>query len=235
MKCHVALKRRCMGPMNSERFGCRIILTILLSGSALWAQKPLDPARWEPAIQRFEKADGERIPEAGGIVFVGSSSIRMWKTLESDFDGFSVVRRGFGGSQVSDVLAFLDRIVLCYQPRAVVLYAGDNDIAAGESAETVANDFETFVTRVHAADPGVDVLFIAIKPSLKRWALVEEMRDANRLIKSYAEATERVTYLDIDTPMLGVDGKPTPDLFLKDGLHLNANGYAVWTGVSDRR
>lgn len=212
-------------------FGALIVLFTGCYIPSLLGQKQVDPARFESAIQSFEKADAEGFPGKGGIVFVGSSSIRMWKTIDQDFEGFPVLRRGFGGSHVSDVLAFLDRTVLCYEPRATVVYAGDNDIAAGKSPETVAADFKDLVARIHAVHPASHVLFIAIKPSLKRWHLAGEMGRANDLIREYARATDRVVYLDIFNPMLGDDGQPLPDVFLKDGLHLNAKGYAIWTHV----
>jgi lysophospholipase L1-like esterase len=188
-----------------------------------------DSSRWEKYIVRFEAADKKQMPAPGGILFIGSSSIRMWKTLKHDFAGFSVINRGFGGSQIADSVHFAGRIVHPYKPRQIVLYAGDNDVAAGKSPETVLADFQKFVKTVRAKLPKARISFIAIKPSLSRWKLSGKMAKANALVHGTCDKDERLDYIDIWQPMLGDDGKPRPDLFLGDGLHLNAKGYALWT------
>jgi lysophospholipase L1-like esterase len=190
-------------------------------------KKPRGPERWEKAIAAFEKSDAKSPPPKGAILFAGSSSIRLWK-LETPFPKLPTINRGFGGSQIADSVHFADRIILKHEPKTVVLYAGDNDVAAGKSPQQVAADFRRFVQTVHKSLPRTRILFIAIKPSLRRWKLVEKMREANRLIAKHCEANDRLTYIDVDTPMLGKDGKPRPELFVKDGLHLSPAGYAVW-------
>ncbi len=189
------------------------------------------PARFEKDIAAYEAMDKTNRPPRRPIVFVGSSSIRMWKTLAEDFPRHKVMNRGFGGSHVSDSIAFAERIVTPYKPRMVLMYAGDNDIWAGKTPEQVLNDFKTFVAKVHAADKKTKVAFIAIKPSLKRWNLVEPIKEANRLIAEYCQSDKRLDYIDIFTPMLGADGKPKPELYVKDGLHMTPAGYAIWTEV----
>lgn len=126
---------------------------------------------------------------------------------------------------------YAHRIVLPKQPKAVVVYAGDNDIAFGKSAEHVARDFQQLVSTLHASDSNLRIGFIAIKPSLKRWELWPAMNKANQMIVDFAEQDERVTFLDIVTPMLGANGEPKPELFAKDGLHLSRAGYEMWTSV----
>ena len=190
-----------------------------------------DSSRWEKYIARFEVTDKKKMPEPGGVLFIGSSSIRMWKTLKQDFSGFSVINRGFGGSQIADSTHFAERILHPYKPRQIVLYAGDNDVNAGKSPETVLADFQQFVKTVHAKLPEARISFIAIKPSLSRWKLSEKMVKANALVHSECSKSKRLDYIDIWQPMLGDDGKPIPDLFLGDGLHLNAKGYALWTSL----
>ena len=185
------------------------------------------PNRYEKSIQRFEARDRTGPPRQDRVLFVGSSSIRGWR-LGKSFPGRGFVNRGFGGSQMSDLLHFVDRIVIPYRPKAVVIYEGDNDIASRKSPERVLADFKAVVQRVHEALPKTYVLFICIKPSLKRWKLVEKMRKANRLIRAHTEGEERLHYVDIDTPMIGLDGKPRPELFKEDGLHLKPEGYKVW-------
>ena len=190
-----------------------------------------DSSRWEKSIARFEAADKKEMPKPGGVLFIGSSSIRLWKTLKGDFPGVAVVRRGFGGSQIADSVHFAGRIVHPYQPRQIVMYAGDNDVASGKSPEAVLADFQTFVKVVHAKLPKTRIAFIAIKPSIARWKLSGKMAQANALIRAACDKEKRLEFIDIWQPMLGEDGKPKPNLFVKDGLHLNANGYALWTSI----
>jgi len=190
-----------------------------------------DSSRWEKYIARFEAADKKQMPQQDSILFIGSSSIRMWKTLEQDFPGLPVINRGFGGSQIADSNHFASRIVHPYKPRQIVLYAGDNDIAAGKSPETVLADFQQFMKTVHAKLPKTRISFIAIKPSLSRWKLSDKMAMANSLVRNACSKDKRLDYIDIWQPMLDDNGKPQPDFFLGDGLHLNAKGYALWTSI----
>jgi len=190
-----------------------------------------DSSRWEKSIARFEAADKKEMPKPGGVLFIGSSSIRLWKTLKGDFPGVAVVRRGFGGSQIADSVHFAGRIVHPYQPRQIVMYAGDNDVASGKSPEAVLADFQTFVKVVHAKLPKTRIAFIAIKPSIARWKLSGKMAQANALVHGVCAKDKRLDFIDIWQSMLGQDGKPKPNLFVKDGLHLNANGYALWTSI----
>lgn len=186
-----------------------------------------DFARWEKAIAAFERQDRDRPPPKNTIVFVGSSSIRLWDLAKS-FPGVEAINRGFGGSQLADSAHFAPRIVVKYEPRLVVLYAGDNDIAAGKAPEQVFADFKDFVQVVHRELPKTRVVYLSIKPSIKRWQLVEKMRRANALIEDYCKQADRLRYVDVGKPLLGEDGKPRPELFRQDGLHLNGKGYAVW-------
>lgn len=209
----------------------RILLLLLFVFTQLIPAGAEDPsARWEPAIQAFEKQDAEHPPPKNGVLFVGSSSIRKWDLNES-FPGKNYINRGFGGSQIADSIAFLDRLVLKHEPRVVVMYAGDNDIAAGKTPQVVAADFATFQQKVHTQLPKTRILYITIKPSLKRWTLYPQMAQANQIIAERCSSDERLTYVDIAAPMLGDDGTPKPELFAKDGLHLSEKGYEMWAGV----
>lgn len=198
-----------------------------LTGSATAQEKPSGPQRWEAAIAAFEAKDKSNPPKPGSVLFLGSSSIRMWKTDNACAD-LPAINRGFGGSQIEDSLHFIDRLVYAYEPRAIVFYAGDNDIGSGKSPERVAGDFEKFCNAVHKELPKCQVLFVAIKPSIRRWNLVEKIRDANERIASYCKDQPQVTYVDIFTPMLNDEGTPRPELFVKDGLHMSQAGYDVW-------
>lgn len=214
---------------------CWLAPALLLAACATptrQAERPAaDPARWEPEIQRFEAADRARRPEPGGTVFTGSSSIRLWTTLETDFPGTRIVNRGFGGSELSDVVQHADRLILRYRPRLVMVYAGDNDIANGKTPERVLADFQALVRRVHRDLPDTRVGFISIKPSPARWHLSPAMRRANELIRDFAARDSRLLFVDVFTPMLASDGLPRDELYVQDRLHMTPRGYEIWKSV----
>jgi lysophospholipase L1-like esterase len=188
--------------------------------------------RYEEAMATFAEADKAAMPPKCAFLFVGSSSIRFWRSLKEDFPDRQVINRGFGGSHVSDVNHFAERIVIKYKPRLIVFYAGDNDIANGKTPRAVAGDFKAFVTKVQAALPGTRIAFIAIKPSIQRWALVGKVREANALIRQMCERDDRLGFVDVDGPMLGWNEQPRPDLLVEDGLHLSPKGYELWTALT---
>jgi lysophospholipase L1-like esterase len=202
---------------------------LALAGGWLHAEPPKgSESRWEPNIRRFEEADRKRFPPKQGILFVGSSSIVRWD-LEKHFGDLPAINRGFGGSQIADSIEFAERIVLPYRPRIIVFYAGDNDVAAGKSPQRVLEDYKQFVAKVHGTLPETRIVYVAIKPSLRRWSLVGKMREANAAIRAVAEKDDQLVFVDIDTPMLGADGKPRAELLHSDGLHLSAKGYELWS------
>ena len=187
-----------------------------------------DPNRFAQEIKAFADWDGKNAVPAEPVLFVGSSSIRLWRTHES-FPDLPVINRGFGGSQISDVIHFADRVVLPYQAKVIVFYAGDNDIAAGKSAQRVLADYRKFAGVVHAGRPAARIIFLAIKPSRARWPLWPEAKKANELLREFCRSDDRLAYADLNASLLGTDGTPDPGLFFDDRLHLNARGYAVWT------
>ena len=195
------------------------------------APAPASAAALEGEIARFEAADRERLPAPGGVLFVGSSSFRLWPDLAGDFPGVPALNRGFGGSTLPDVLHFAPRIVLPYRPRLVLLYAGDNDIASGRTPAQVLDDYRAFVALVRRALPATRIAFVSIKPSPSRWALVDRVREANRLVREEAARDTLQRYIDVFTPMLGADGRPRPELFVADSLHMTPAGYAIWREV----
>ena len=192
-----------------------------------------NPASWEAEISAFEQADLESPPPQGGIVFVGSSSIRLWNSLEEDMAPLPVVRRGFGGSRLFDATYYVDRIITPYNPKMLVVFSGTNDIA-GENpkqpAEVVAL-YDQFVDRVHAQFPDLPIYYIAISPTRSRWQHKDIVFETNQLIADKASADERLFFIDTATALLGSDGEPNDDLFVSDQLHLNEKGYAVWTSI----
>jgi lysophospholipase L1-like esterase len=179
-------------------------------------------------IAAFEKHDAKAMPAKGGVVFLGSSSIRMWSDLAHDFPGQNVINRGFGGSTIPDSVRYVDRIVTPLAPRTIVFYAGDNDLDAGHSPAAVLSDFQALVAKVHTKLPSAKILFVAIKPSPARWRLVEEIRTTNSLVRDYAANDPSLGFVDIFPAMLGSDGKPRPELYREDGLHMTRAGYEIW-------
>jgi lysophospholipase L1-like esterase len=206
-------------------------IVTLCAADSTGAHSPnLDPNRFSAEIRAFEDLDRQNSVPRDAVLFIGSSSIRLWKTAES-FPDLPVINRGFGGSVVADSLHFADRIILKYRPRVIVFYAGDNDIAAGMSPREVFDDIQAFVDLIHKRLPATRIIFLAIKPSRARWEHWPKMQEANALVAALAEKNDQLEYVDTTTPMLGPDGQPRRELFLDDGLHLNENGYATWNTV----
>lgn len=196
------------------------------------AVKPgADPAtKWEPAVLAIEKKDKESPPPQGGTLFVGSSTFTKWKELEADFKALKAINRGFGGSMISDISYYADRIIAAYKPRCIVLYGGDNDVTK-KSADQVFADYKGLVEKVRKALPEAKIYFISIKPSPSRVKVWDEAKKVNQLVRDYAAQTAGLGYIDIVPVMLGADGKPRPELFLKDMLHMNRAGYELWIPI----
>ena len=186
-----------------------------------------DPARFKGEISAFRAWDRKNAFPRDGVLFVGSSSIRMWPTAES-FPDLPVINRGFGGSHISDVNHFADKIVIPYAPRLIVFYAGDNDIAAGKSPQQVLNDFRAFVCRMHEQLSETTIVYLPIKPSVSRWQKWPQMQAVNERVEQLSQSDKRLVYVDTASPLLDVAGRPRAELFRNDGLHLNAKGYARW-------
>ena len=188
-----------------------------------------DPARFSNAIATFEKEDADRKPVDDLTLFTGSSSIRMWKSLTTDFPDRKVLNRGFGGSHISDVLHYFDVVVARHKPKTIVLYCGENDLWTGKPPKQVFADFLEFVRRVHALDSKTKIHYLAAKPSPKRMSKWEIYQTCNRLIADYSAKDKRLNFVDVSEVMLGKDGQPLPHIWLKDELHMNGEGYARWT------
>lgn len=187
--------------------------------------------QWTEDMARFAAEDARHPPPAHPIVFTGSSSVRMWRTLAEDFPGRPVLNRGFGGSQLRDATWYADEVAIRYRPRQVLLYAGDNDIDAGRAPQQVLADFRAFVARIRRDRPRVPIAYIAIKPSPARFDQLPAQREANALVKAEAARMDDVDFIDVATPMLDADGRPRAELFGDDQLHMNARGYALWRGI----
>jgi lysophospholipase L1-like esterase len=206
-------------------------LALFLAGCETTPRNSLathNSTQWENEIAAFEARDRTNPPPKGCIVFVGSSSIRKWTSLAADFPDLPVINRGFGGSQLADSVNFAGRIIVPYEPRQVVIYAGGNDINAGKDPEVVFGDFVALATRIKVASPRTRIAFISIAPNPKRWAQVEKVKQVNALAAAYCHRYG-MTFINVFPLMLNPDGHPRPDIFVQDGLHMNPKGYAIWT------
>ncbi|HEY9540552.1 MAG TPA: SGNH/GDSL hydrolase family protein [Luteimonas sp.] len=192
---------------------------------------PVSSQQWATDMAGFAAQDARQPPPAHPVVFTGSSSVRMWTSLAADFPRQPVLNRGFGGSQLRDAIWHADQVAVRYQPRRIVLYAGDNDIDAGRTPEQVRDDFRAFVARIRRDLPDVPIAWLAIKPSLARVDQLPAQQRANALVEAAAARMHDVDFIDVATPMLDADGRPRAELFLGDGLHMNRKGYELWRGI----
>lgn len=186
-------------------------------------------SRWQAELAAFERLDQSQRPQPDGVVFVGSSSIRLWEDLEKAFDRFpTVVKRGFGGSTIAECADNVGRLVSAYRPRIVVVYAGENDLAEGATAEEVAAQARAFIQRVRADQPAAHIAFVSIKPSPLRAELLPVVRETNQRIRALLASVPNAQFIDVHTPMLDAEGRARAELFGPDRLHMNAAGYALW-------
>lgn len=211
--------------MNKSGFFL-LLLTAIFTVSV--AAKIRGPEVYADAIKTFKAADEVNPPAPGGVLFLGSSSIKGWD-LGKFFPGMDVMNRGYGGSYISDSIFYADQILIPYKPRAVVFYAGDNDLAAGKNPDQVFSDYKELASIIENNLPGTVFIFVGIKPSIARIHLIDSLRLVNKSVQEYCRNNPRFFYLDIDDPMLGEDGQPNPELFKDDGLHMNDAGYTIWS------
>jgi lysophospholipase L1-like esterase len=183
--------------------------------------------KWDRAMKTFAEEDAKQLPKRNHVLFIGSSSVRRWK-LDQSFPGKDYINRGFGGSEIVDSTHFSKAIIFPYQPRLIFIYAGGNDVHRGRTVDGVFKDFQAFVETVHARLPRTRIVYLPIKPSIARWACWPRMKQANELIEAYTAKHKRLGYIDTVSPILGTDGQPREEYFLKDGVHLNEAGYAAW-------
>ena len=210
-----------------------LALAALLAAGAL--ARSVDPSvgvagYFENEIAAFEAADRRESPPTGAIVFTGSSSIRLWTTLARDMAPLPVIRRGFGGAHVEHVVANASRVVVAYAPRAVVVFAGGNDLAAGKTPAAIADDYRELIALVEARLPESDLWLLSSKPSPRRRALRPAMAELDRRLQALAAASPRVHFIETGASLLRDDGA-LDAVYARDGLHLDAEGYRRWTAV----
>ena len=215
--------------------GLCVCITLGASPSTLCAQatsapastRPTGFARWEKEISAFEAQDKTNPPPKNGLLFTGSSSIRLWKALPETFPDAKIINRGFGGSTIKDATHFADRIIFPYEPKAVFLRAGGNDIHAGEPVERVFQDYKDFVSKVRSKLPDVPIVFIGQSPAPSRWDDRDKVKQLNELVQKYTNETPGLKYIETYDLTITPDGQPREDLFIKDRLHPNDDGYKL--------
>ncbi|WP_233231634.1 SGNH/GDSL hydrolase family protein [Tichowtungia aerotolerans] len=212
----------------------------LLSGSFVCSAQDATPdegkrygvSRWlEPEVKSFEAQDKAHPPRPGAIVCFGSSSMRMWNDIQEDLAPLTIIPRGFGGSNMNDALMFADRMVLPCEPRAIVLYEGDNDVAQGIGVERIVDTFGLFVDKVHNHFPECRIYVLSVKPSIKRMNMWAAMEEVNRLLAEECDKDQRLVFVDVASVMFDEDGEPQKEFFKPDDLHMTREGYAVWRDV----
>jgi lysophospholipase L1-like esterase len=193
------------------------------------ADKPHDFAKWEKEIAAYESADRTNPPPKNAWLFIGSSTIRLWKTLAQDFPQHQVINRGFGGSEIVDSTHFAERIIFPYAPQRIFLRAGGNDIHAGKSPEQVFGEYKDFVAKVQMRLPETEIIFLGLSPAIARWSEAKDNQTLNQLVQAYAKGKKQLGYIETYDTVLGPDAKPRPELFVADKLHFNAEGYKLLT------
>jgi len=187
-----------------------------------------DPLRFQSEIdQLILRNSSNKIKRP--IVFAGSSSFRLWKSIQKDLGNDQIINNGFGGSHFSDLVYFLDPLILDLNPKALYIYEGDNDLADGKDPEQIVYQASQLIKLVKSQIPDLQVFVVGAKPSIQRWAIKPSYIRFNMYLKEYCFETDDVTFIDVWRPMLGSDGQPKQDLFIEDGLHMNEDGYKIWT------
>ena len=217
--------------MQNKKFLIKIKLLIVFLVCFGFSNAQLSP--FHADIQHFKTQDSIHFPPKNAILFIGSSSFTKWTDVQNYFPGYTLINRGFGGSSLPDLIHYAGDVIFPYNPRQVVIYCGDNDLAASDtvSAQTVWNRFQQLFVLIREKLPAASIAFVSIKPSPSRQRLMPKMREANLLIKKYLKQKKNTAFIDVYHKMLNKDGTPLKDIFLEDELHMNAKGYVIWQKV----
>ncbi|HMG94322.1 MAG TPA: SGNH/GDSL hydrolase family protein [Chryseolinea sp.] len=204
------------------------VFAFLQCAFSVYAQGPL---RFKDEVAELTANDGS-LNKENIILFTGSSSVRMWKSLQTDFPKYNIVNRGFGGSQTSDLLYYFDKLILPYKAKKIFIYEGDNDLSVGKSPEQILSTMDSVVTLIRQkVSPTVPVYVISPKPSTSRWHLKDKYIEFNKRMSKWASSKKEVYFVDVWTPALDAKGNVVKDIFLEDGLHMNRKGYEIWVDV----
>ena len=209
----------------------RLILCFFLIAQFVIAQDIKKPNPFQPEIDAFAKADKVKMPDAGRIVFAGSSSFRLWQDVNDYFPGKNILNRGFGGSTLLDLIQYSKETIIKYKPKQIFIYCGENDIADSDTVKPmdVFNRFKKLYSILRTQLPvNTPIVYLSLKPSIARWSMHERMDGANTLIKNFISTQKNIQFLDVYHSMLGDDGTPLKNIYISDNLHMNANGYKIW-------
>ncbi|MBR9775147.1 MAG: G-D-S-L family lipolytic protein [Cytophagales bacterium] len=207
-----------------KNYNFAFLAVLLFISTTVFAQ---DPTRFKGQVEKIHQ-DNPIQENLNSIVFTGSSTIRMWKSLQEDFPQHNVINAGFGGSQASDLLYYIDELILDYKPTKVFIYEGDNDISSGKSTDEILMTFNLITSKIHEALPETEIVIISPKPSVARWKLADQYLELNKNLKKFTKSEKYMKYADLWKPMLNKDKEPMDDIFIKDNLHMNEKGYAIW-------
>lgn len=199
--------------------------------SVSFAQK--EPYPFWNAVQNFKKADSSSFPASNQILFIGSSSFTMWRDVNDYFPGYKILNRAFGGSQLLDLIRYRYEVVYPYQPKQIVIYCGENDIAASDTvtAKMAEQRFVTLFHLIRAKYPNAPLAYVSMKPSPSRKHLQSKYQEANSGIEAFLKTQKHTAFIDVYSKMLKPDGSPMEDIFLKDNLHMNPKGYKIWQNI----
>ena len=213
--------------MNSKKIKTLFLFLFIFGAAA--AQHP----PFYEDIQNFKKQDSAHFPPLHAILFVGSSSLTKWTDVQNYFPNHTIINRGFGGSSLPDVIRYADEIIFPYSPKQIVIYCGENDLAASDTvtSQMVFDRFKQLFGMIRSYLHKVPLIYISIKPSPSRQHLMPKFEEANKLIKEYLKGKKKAVFVDVYHAMLNEDGTPMKDIFIEDNLHMNAKGYAIWQKI----
>ena len=206
------------------------VILFFVWGFSLEAQTACPPF-WNE-IEAFKKADSAQLPPKNAILFVGSSSFTKWTDVQEYFPGYSIINRGFGGSQLTDVIRYAYEVIFPYAPKQVVVYCGENDLASpATSAAEVVLRFKTLFGMIRQNLPNATINFISLKPSPSRQNRFAEFEKANRQIRAFLKTEKNAAFIDVYSAMLDANGNPKAEIFLGDRLHMKPEGYRIWQKI----
>ena len=207
-----------------------MILTLFFAQFS-FAQIAKTKSPFQLEIDAFAQADKVKMPDAGRILFAGSSSFTYWKDVNDYFPGKNILNRGFGGSTLLDLIQFSNETIIKYKPKQIFIYCGENDIASSDTVQPkhVLDRFKTLYSIIRTQLPSnTPIVYLSLKPSILRWSMHERMDASNNLIRSFISTQKNIQFLDVYHSMLGDDGTPLKNIYIADNLHMNATGYKIW-------
>lgn len=184
-------------------------------------------------IRNFKKQDSIKFPPKKAILFIGSSTFTNWKDVQTYFPGHVIINRGFGGSSLPNVINYVPDIVFPYDPKQIVIYCGENDFTGGATPQIVVDRVKQLIELIRTKYPKVPLVYISIKPSPSREKYMPQMVEANEMIAKMVKKMKKVKFVNTYNAMFNPDGTIMTDIFLKDNLHMNAKGYAIWQKIME--